>query len=410
MTMKQTQTKMFDFSDAGLDFSAGSKNLFPDRFKKMLSLGYNAQTVTGVVVAGNQVTFTYGGVHGYVADRVLKVDSGALSSINGGEFWIDSVTTNTVTFTLDDAPLSVSSGFTTRIASLGYDLVFEQANIHVYKFKALDESDLYLRLCFQNNLAYRNSVAPCIGKSVNLTTGEITDSYALAVNKNIATPASVNWEFTYTASNTLNNYTYSQGLSTFGLGRIIGSKYHFAMLFNCYSQIASSRICGFFPFAAVGGYEALNYPALFVEETTSTISVNLNTPYGLIHTRAYVGNVRCMGDQIRAAYTASTRFYPTTPRAYQSFTSQDAFNTSVAEPIRLFEAGTDQFLGMISGGIYACSYDSTNTPPIANTSNPSLTTDMDLNNLVIVHLLSQTTTLNGMLFFALPVEEVKIAT
>src|SRR5690606_35768536 len=104
MTMKQTQTKLFDFSDAGLDFSAGSKNLFPDRFKKMLSLGYNVQTVTSVAVAGNQVTFTYGGTHGYAADRVLKVDSGPLSLINEGEFWIDAVTTNTVTMTIDDAP------------------------------------------------------------------------------------------------------------------------------------------------------------------------------------------------------------------------------------------------------------------------------------------------------------------
>src|SRR5690606_14373193 len=111
MAMKQTQTKLFDFSDVGLDFCAGSKNLFPDRFKKMLALGYNEQTVSSVAVAGNQVTLTYGGTHGYVADRVLKVDSGDLSLVNGGEFWIDLVTTNTVTFTLNDAPGSITSGF-----------------------------------------------------------------------------------------------------------------------------------------------------------------------------------------------------------------------------------------------------------------------------------------------------------
>jgi hypothetical protein len=46
--MKQTQTKMFDFADVGLDFCSGSKNLFPDRFKKMLSQGYNEQTVASV--------------------------------------------------------------------------------------------------------------------------------------------------------------------------------------------------------------------------------------------------------------------------------------------------------------------------------------------------------------------------
>ena len=70
--MKQTQTKLFDFSDIGLDFCAGSKNLFPDRFKKILAQGYNTQTVASVGVVGNQVTLTYGVSHGYVADRVLK--------------------------------------------------------------------------------------------------------------------------------------------------------------------------------------------------------------------------------------------------------------------------------------------------------------------------------------------------
>jgi hypothetical protein len=55
----------------------------------MLALGYNEQTVSSAAVSGDQVTLTYGGAHGYKADRVLKVNGGTLSSINGGEFWID---------------------------------------------------------------------------------------------------------------------------------------------------------------------------------------------------------------------------------------------------------------------------------------------------------------------------------
>lgn len=410
MAMKQTQTKLFDFSDAGLDFSPGSKNLFPDRFKKILALGFNVQTVTSVVVVGNQVTFTYGGAHGYAADRVLKVDSGPFALINEGEFWIDAVTTNTVTFTLDNAPVSVPNGFTTRIASLSWSLEYENSNVHIYRFKHIDETDLFIRLVFQNNLAYRNTVSVCIGRTANLALGIITDPNSIESNRENPTPvAGPNWEFTMNSNNTYNNYSYAQGLSMFGLGRIIGSKYHVAFLFNCHNQIASTRICGFFPFSPVYGYEQLGYPALFVEETTSTISSSLNTAYGLQHTRVYIGKVRCMGDQVRAAYTVNTRFYSATPRAYQSFTTLDSFNTSIAEPMRLYEAGTDQFLGMISSGIYACSFDSTNAPPFANMSNPSLTTDIDLNNLVVMSLLSQTTSLTGMAFFALPVEEVKIA-
>src|SRR5690606_55212 len=121
------------------------------------------------------------------------------------------------------------------------------------------------------------------------------------------------------------------------------------------------------------------------------------------------GKIRCMGDQARAAFTANTRFYSAAPRATQSFTTLDTFNTSFAEPVRLYEAGTDQFLGMISNGIYLCSFDQVNGPPYANANNPSLTTDIDLNSLIVMGLLSQATTLNGMIFFALPVEEVKIA-
>ena len=130
--MKQTQTKVFEFSDTGLDFCSGSKNLFPDRFKKMLALGFNEQTVSSVTVLGSEVTLTYAAAHGYVADRVLKVDSGDLAAINGGEFWIDSITTNTVTFTLDEIIPPVSGRFTTRSASLGWDLVYENGSVHIY--------------------------------------------------------------------------------------------------------------------------------------------------------------------------------------------------------------------------------------------------------------------------------------
>ncbi len=134
MAIKQTQTKMFDFSDTGLNFCAGSKNLLPDRFKKMLSIGYNEQTVSSIAVSGNQVTLTYGVSHGYVADRVLKINSGVLATINNGEFVIDSVTSNTVTMTIDSAPLSIVGSLTTRIAPLGYQLVYELNNIHVLNY------------------------------------------------------------------------------------------------------------------------------------------------------------------------------------------------------------------------------------------------------------------------------------
>lgn len=143
--MKQTQTKFYDFSDVGLDFSAGSKALFPDRFKKMLALGYNPQTASSASITGNQVTLTYGVTHGYVADRVLQVT--AAGGYNK-EVYIDSVTSSTVTFT-DATATGLTGLISTKVAPLGWELMYEVANIHVYKFKQLDESDVFMRVVFR---------------------------------------------------------------------------------------------------------------------------------------------------------------------------------------------------------------------------------------------------------------------
>ena len=65
--IKQTQTKMFDFSDVGLDFCSGSKLLFPAVFKKFLATGYNQKSGATVSITGNQVTLNFGVSHGYAA-------------------------------------------------------------------------------------------------------------------------------------------------------------------------------------------------------------------------------------------------------------------------------------------------------------------------------------------------------
>lgn len=402
--MKQTQTKLFDFSDVGLDFCAGSKSLFPDRFKKMLALGYNVQTVTNVAVVGDQVTFTYGGAHGYVADRVLKVDSGLLSSINNGEFWIDSITTNTVTFTLSDAPLSVPHGFTTRIAPLGWDLIYEVGNIHIYKFKSLNEDDLFLRLCFQNNLTYRNCIAPCIGKSVDLDTGYINDEYALNETKSLATPhAGFKWEYGNKNNATFDNYTYSQGYGSFGRGVIIGSKYHFVSMHNASNTQAFGRIVGFVPTACLD-YKQLDYPVLIGEATANPQSSN--NSYQLSYGRAFVGNARIQFDM--ATSTAESLFR--VPQASDSFVgSIDPFNVTSVSPIAIFDHSTQQHYGYISGGLYVCKYASTNAPPNTYQASPFVDYDKDLTSMCYVHHFAYSQTAQYTVYLTAPLEEIKIA-
>ena len=397
--MKQTQTKLFDFSDAGLDFSAGSKNLFPDRFKKMLALGYNEQTVLSVTVLGNQVTFTYGGVHGYVADRVLKVDSGDLAAINDGEFWIDSVTTNSITFTLDEALGSISAGFTTRIAPLGYELVYESTYIHAYKFKALDESDLYLRLCFQDVLTTRNCIAPCVGKSVNLSTGVINDAQATPDNAAITTVGAVSgfrWEMSSTANTTSNSYTYTQGYSAFGNAMLVGSLYHFVLMTSNNQQASWGRIGAVLPCAIHPEYSQ-GYPVLWGERGTGG-SLQLS------NAEAYIGNIRVV--HVAGSNALQTLF--TVPQAYNSFISLDSFNTTTAEPIPIYEGSTKQHLGY-AYGLYICKYSNSNAPTVTGATSPSLTKDIDLQNLVAQHYIASGTTAQNAVFFAVPVEEIKVA-
>lgn len=409
MAMKQTQTKLFDFSDVGLDFCAGSKNLFPDRFKKMLSLGYNVQTVASVAVVGNQVTLTYGGTHGYVADRVLKVDSSALAAINGGEFWIDSVTTNTVTFTLDDAPFSITGGFTTRIASLGWDLVYENAHIHIYKFKHIDDTDMYARLCFQNATVAgnRNCILVGIGRNFDANTGFIVEPNNFAELKESATVAGsvVKWDFTYSTASTFNNYTYQQGYSTFGNASVVGSLYHIVISHN---QAASSiggysTLSGIVPFHS--HYEKLNLPILIAQNNgaSNTTTTNGQLPRYL----AYVGTTR-VDFQSASSANPSNTFANNIAVASYLPTSIDTFNTTCCTPLSVFTSVEKQFIGMISGGLYqACYSNAANSPSLAQNSSPSITYDIDHNNICVTHgSISASSTVS--VYFVVPVEEVKI--
>ena len=406
MAMKQTQTKMFDFADVGLDFCSGSKNLFPDRFKKMLSQGYNEQTVASVSVTGNQVTLNYGVAHGYAADRVLKINSGPLAAINGGEFYIDSVTTNTATMTIDGAPTSIPGGFSTRIAPLGWDVVYESGLIHIYKFKDLDESDLYLRLAFQSAEFHRNTVMPSIGRTVNLINGTITDQNAYANGKtgNNSAQAMSKWDFTANFSATYNDYPYAQGLSTFGQGVVIGSPYHLLIMSNIetYNPV-HTVLNGFIPCRTLS-FEAINLPLLFMYATNTSAQDIRSSHYGEFF-GGYVGNTRVSFIQDNVVVGMPFK----APQAFSSFTQLDSFNTTTTEPIAIYEYSTKQFLGFAAGGAYITKYAATNQPIMTRSNAPSKTYEIDFENSVYLHGIgSYSASSTALVVIAVPVEEIKI--
>lgn len=409
MAMKQTQTKMFDFADVGLDFCSGSKNLFPDRFKKMLSQGYNEQTVLSVSVTGNQVTLNYGVAHGYAADRVLKINSGPLVAINGGEFWIDAVTTTSVTMTIDAAPISIAGGFVTKIAPLGWQLVFEQANIHVYQFKKLDETNLFIRLCFQNNASFRNVISPCIGLTCDVLTGFITDTETYLANADISTPnqAALGWEYQWQASNSYNASNYSGGYSLFGKGMIIGSMYHLISMHNVNSNNFTKRVCGVLP--SMTHY--FDTTPVLIGEVSNLAMSSYGEQLMLTKSAAFIKNTRVIFANTLRNIALIENTVDGVQQAYSSYvpTQIDNFQTTTCEPIPLYIANNGQHLGYISGGLYRAKYDATNTPAITPTASPNITTDIDLGNKVLLQLIASNFTLSNSVFFAAPIEEIKIA-
>lgn len=417
MAMKQTQTKMFDFADVGLDFCPGSKNLFPDRFKKMLSQGYNEQTVTSVSVTGNQVTLNYGVSHGYAADRVLKINSGALSAINGGEFWIDAITTTSVTLTIDTAPASISGGFVTKIAPIGYSLVYEQSNIHVYKFKHIDDTDMYLRLCFQDQAARRNCISPCIGKTFDSASGAITDSNALIDNVSLASPNDkFKWEFQNSATNSFNSATYTAGVSTFGKGCAVGSIYHLMVLTNRGNATHFGSINGFSPIS-VFNYGNLDYPMLLgsIDPATITSSgTNSGQDYATSLSNggaAYVGNIRVnFQTSTTVSYSTSKELFLKTNSVVSYLPANiDSFNTTTAHPLPIYDYSTSQFLGFSAGGVYECHYANATKPSQTVANSPSVISEIDFNHKALIHSICNGNPATSV-FLAFPLEEIKNGT
>ena len=171
-------------------------------------------------------------------------------------------TDNTVTMTIEGAPSSIAGNFKTNIASLGYQLVYEQNPVQLYKFKALDESDLFLRLVFTTAYTNRNTVSVCIGAQADIATGVITDQESYELTRNNPTVNDhLKWEFQYSNNATSDNYTYTQGYSEFGRGCVVGSKYHLAFLSNMASVYSSGTVNGFFP--VMTSYDNLKLPVIF---------------------------------------------------------------------------------------------------------------------------------------------------
>ena len=207
------------------------------------------------------------------------------------------------------------------------------------------------------------------------------------------------WEYTYAANATYNNYTYAQGFSQFAKGVIVGSSYHFISMHTTAGGSNNGRVVGFVP-SSCYNYDMLQYP-LMIGESYASITTNGANFQG-VNGRAFVGNVRVVLDQ----NPASDSMLFAMPQSLSSFLTLDAFNTTTVAPISIYEQSTRQILGVISAGLYVCKYANTNRPALDNTS-PSLTTDIDLNNICVLHYMNANTSTSVAHLIA-PIEEIKI--
>lgn len=362
----------------------------------MLSQGYNNQTVSSYSFVGNQITFTYSINHGYVADRVITIIA---NSVVIGEVVIDSVTDTTITFTYDNFPSSLSNPITTIVSSLGWELVYELNHIHIYKFKHIDDTDMYARLCFQNimNTSVRACISVGIGRTIDLALGTITDPNCLPTLATCATVAdsdNLRWEFSN--QNTAHiNYTYSQGYSVYGRACIVGSKYHIALLGSYHSTSSYKYINGILPFSST--YSILNYPLLFANNWGAHNTTQSSSPISDL--RTYVGKYRVETAPTSTNtfnYSFSSSYYPT------EIESQEVTSCFL---IDFYLYDTQQYIGSPKGIFNVALTPS--TLPLSNTNLPSVQAEVDFNNKLLVHYSGSTSTIG--LYFAFPIEEIKSA-
>lgn len=401
--IKQTQTKMFDFSDVGLDFCSGAKLLFPSVFKKILASGYNRKTVASMSISGNQVTLNFGASHNYKADRVLKVDaSGGYSK----EVYIDSVTDQSLIFTESNAS-NLNGTITTYIASLNWSLLYESDSVQLYKMKNLNEEDVYVRFVFQTTANSINSVGVCVGMSADITLGTITDTTTNTLHATATTPQpGFQWLFYQNTGTAYNNYSYSQGFSIFGRGCVIGSLYHLCFLSNDYYY---STYMGTFnsilPVATMYS-DALSSKVSVCGYQCRTVSSQLATQ-PLTVSQAFIHNTRVLSRYATTGYL----FQMSNLLAPNSYVGSglDNFNTTTCMPLQFVEASTGQHLGYAYGA-YTAMYGASNTLDLSKSSaNPTFTTDIDLNNNIALLMTSNSSSLSNSAYICIPIEEVKYA-
>lgn len=334
----QTQTKYFRLSDQGLKQHLYNKKDAMGLFKKIFHLGYNSNKSVSYEITGSKVRVILPTNHGFVAERVVLIQAENFSK----EYFVESVDETSITINDENFPTSLAGEITVKVAPLGWELIYEQGKVLIYKVKEITGEDLYLRLLFPTSTSFKFAINPCLGREVDLELGIITDANSYTATKSHSTSVdSFSWTFNNMTGDdsyyVTRGYTENEGTAFF-----IGSLYHFIMCSSLVGSPTQGAYCGFLPVYNTPITNAL--PLLIVSTYNN---MNSSFPWMASYTAGFINNTRVISVQ-----------YPTnTFHAYTStatpFTTVDQTKLATIAQSPLYMTNSASFAGYVLGGYIA---------------------------------------------------------
>lgn len=108
--------------------------------------GFNTKSVTSIERVGTVATITFPGSHGFKVDQVILVAGSDQADYNGTQR-VTGITLTTLTFTVDNSPVTPSTGTVTcKTPGLGFDIAFTGTNKRAYRSPNVLSRRPYLRV------------------------------------------------------------------------------------------------------------------------------------------------------------------------------------------------------------------------------------------------------------------------
>ena len=101
----QTQTKIYKFSDKGIETNGWAKGYYPEVFKKIFVTGYNENLITDIETLNGKVTLILPTNHGYLLERVIRFSS----PTHNKDYVITEVTATSISFYDETFPNQITN-------------------------------------------------------------------------------------------------------------------------------------------------------------------------------------------------------------------------------------------------------------------------------------------------------------